>query len=290
MPSALGTVANDQQRWSLTANQLKQSLVRWRMTVLILAVVGAVFGTLAAHTEAPVIGYVGAAAMAIIAVIQQARLGQERTHAWIIARAASEALKREMFLYRARAGTYSGARPLDVLIDRRDAIIGSAKAAEEFTVDPPREVEPPPDTIEAEAYLAERVNDQIKWFRGKATTFAGAQRRFGSIEFGLAVAAAILGVVLTNTGANEGWLAVITTIVAAVGSHVQAQRYSQLVVTYRATASRLESIRDRCRTAGATLAKLVELCEAALQEENQGWIVGLSAAKVTEPGAHGDPA
>ena len=88
-------------------------------------------------------------------------------------------------------------------------------------------------------------------------------------------------VTLTETQQYGAWVAVITTVSGAVAAHLMAQRYEQLTITYRATADRLESVKDRWYAKGAVnLADLVESCEAVLFEENQGWIAGAAQAAV----------
>ncbi len=65
----------------------------------------------------------------------------------------------------------------------------------------------------------------------------------------------------------------------AIGSFALAQRYEQLVISFRATAERLSGMVLSWRAKGATsLAELVETCEAVLLEENQGWIAGADQA------------
>src|SRR5271154_4267943 len=95
---ALTTVTRDQKRWSLTASTLKASIGQAQWTILVLAIAGAVLATAGAQIHqtnpelAQAFGYGGAAALAIVAVIRQWRLGHERTQAWIMSRAGSESL------------------------------------------------------------------------------------------------------------------------------------------------------------------------------------------------------
>jgi len=139
---ALDTLAKDQKRWSTTANRAKKSIDRSRLSVLTLAIAGAALETLAAqiHQSNPdravIAGYIGAAALAVIAVIKQWRLSRDRMQAWILARSASESLKREIYLYRASAGPYNAGKGSAALLDRRDQILEKVKSVQAYVVEP----------------------------------------------------------------------------------------------------------------------------------------------------------
>jgi len=281
--SALAIVAEDQKRWSLTANALKRSIGRWRLIALGLAISGAALETLAAQIHrtlpdaATAAGYAGAVALALVGVVQQRKLRRDRVHAWIVARAASEALKREMYLFRASAGPYSSGTAADTLLDRRRDILATVTVAQQHVVHPIPSVTAP-GTLDPATYLNERVRGQIDWFRARAEDAAERQRLFDGLEFGLAVLGAGLGAALTLTGQQGygAWVAVVTTVIAAIAADVQGERYAQLTVTYRATADRLAEVEARWSAKKGSLAELVERCEAVLLEENQGWIAGAS--------------
>jgi hypothetical protein len=288
---ALSTVARDQRRWSLTANALKASIDRARWIVLGLAVAGAIFETLGAQIHgamsdlARAFGYVGAAVLGVAAVIRQWKLGHERTQAWILARAGSESFKREIFLFVTSAGPYASGNPALTLLDRKDEILAKLQPCQNFRVEPQGDVETPVP-LDAAAYLEKRVTGkkaQVQYFRDHADQYSRMQQRLHGAEFFLAVIAALLSaaVTLTETQQYGAWVAVITTVSGAVAAHLMAQRYEQLTITYRATADRLESVKDRWYAKGAVnLADLVESCEAVLFEENQGWIAGADQAAV----------
>jgi hypothetical protein len=279
---ALETLAKDQKRWSTTANQVKKEIDRSRLAVLTLAIAGATLETLGAqiHASNPdrsvVVGYIGAAALAVIAVIKQWKLGKEHIQAWILARSAAESFKREMYLYRASAGPYTAGNPSQALLDRRDQILGKVKSVQSYVVEPDFSAVKIPGPLDANAYIAERVNGQVDWFRGRAARAARVQSLFDGIQFVLSIIGALLGAALAMTGgqAYGAWVAVITTIIASLGAHAAAQRFGQLAVSYRATADRLEGIAARFLASKGDAHELVERCEAALLDENQGWIAG----------------
>ena len=293
--SSLETLAFDQARWSKTADTLKRSIVKARWTVLALVIAGAFLETLGAQlipksSAAQIIGYVGAAALATVAVTRQWRLGRERVQGWVLARATSESLKHETYLFRARAGPYSGNNPVDVLYDRRDGILKKADPVRKYTVEPRQEDVRVLGLLDANGYITERVKPQIKFFQDASSKYSQLQGTIGGIEFFLAIAAALLGVTATTAGNQKigPWVAVITTVGGALGAHVLAQRYEQLTVTYRATADRLSGILGRWSAKQGNLPQLAEQTEAALMEENQAWIAGADDI-VKDPGSQPAP-
>jgi hypothetical protein len=202
----LETLARDQKRWSLTAGRLKKSIGRSRIAVMMLAVVGAVLETLGAETHGShpdnvvVIGYLGAAALALLGVIRQLRLGRERVQAWILARAASESFKKEMYLYRTSTAPYSDQQKNTSLINRRDEILRKIQTIQLYVVEPKDSQFKKLELLNIEGYREERLKGQIKYFRYHAKTYSELQDRFGVAEFILAIGAALLGAALTMTG------------------------------------------------------------------------------------------
>lgn len=290
----LETIVRDQKRWSLTATQLKKNINISRVAILELAIIGAVFETLGAqiHTSDPTnalrLGYLGAAALAIIAVVRQWRLGRDRVQAWIIARAASESFKREMYLFRTSTGVYAADNAAAIFFERRSEILGKARLVQKYIVEPKEQVAVP-GPLNADGYIKDRIDAQTTWFRDRAKQCNKIQGLLEGAEFALAILAALLGAALTMTGkqAYGAWVAVITTVIGVLGAHNLAQRYEQLTVSYRATADRLDGILGQWRAGNGSTSQLVEKCEAALLEENQGWIAGADEMVAAVPSGEG---
>jgi hypothetical protein len=288
---ALTLVARDQKRWSLTANTLKASVGQARWTVLWLAVAGAAIETLGAQVHsshaslALTLGYAGAAVLAVAAAIRQWKLGHERIQAWIVARSGAESFKHEMYLFRTKTGPYASGDAPDSLLNRREQILLKLQPFQKYRVEPNSEGETP-GLLDADGYLQERIHGpqgQIQFFKDRADQYSRTQRLLSGGEFILALIGALLGAALTMTGkqAYGSWVAVITTISGALAAHALAQRYDQLTISYRATSDRLAGIEARWSAKNsASLADLVEPCEAVLLEENQGWIAGADQTAV----------
>lgn len=288
---ALMTVTRDQKRWSVTANALKKSIDGGRVQVFALAVVGAVLETGAAqlpgtqNTFAKVLGFIGAAALAVMAVLRPWKLGHEQMQAWILARAAAESFKREMFLYRTAAGPYVSGNPKLTLLDRRDEILKKVLPVQKYVVEVQEEPKEP-GPLDLAGYLEQRVNGQIAYFTKNASRYATVQKQFNAVQISLAVVGALLGTALTMSGqqAYGAWVAVITTVSGTIAAYVLAKRYEQLTANYRAAADQLTGAVSRWKADGTRPAsELIERCEAVLLQENQGWIAGADQTAAPAP-------
>jgi Protein of unknown function (DUF4231) len=103
-------MASRQGVWSGTADNLKRNLARARWITLCLSVLGALLAAIASQitSEAPrfYIAIGGALLLAVVSFLTSRLMGSEHISAWVRARAASEALKREAFKFAARAAPY----------------------------------------------------------------------------------------------------------------------------------------------------------------------------------------
>jgi hypothetical protein len=295
--TALATVVGDQKRWSSAAGSLKGSIEKARLAVLWLIVLGAVLATSAAQIAhvsqieeiktahathsglAMALGYLGAAALAVAAVVRQWKLGHERIQAWVLCRSGSESLKREMYRYRTQTGPYASTNADLELLNRRDEILDKLKPYQKYTVDPQPGTSVP-DMLDATGYLDERITGlkgNLRFYGDRSNEYTKRLKLLNGVQFSLAILGALLAAAVTLTGTQSygAWVAVITTISGAMAAHALAQRYEQLTISYRATAQRLEGAVARWNAAGGNnLSDLVEGCENILIEENQGWIAG----------------
>jgi SMODS and SLOG-associating 2TM effector domain 1/Protein of unknown function (DUF4231) len=283
--ASLETVALDQERWKLTANTLKHNLEKARLRILGLSIAGAILEAFAvqAHTTYPaaseVSGYAGAVALALVVIVRILGLGRERVQAWVLAAAASQSLKSEMYQYRTSSGPYGdhlNGNPEATLLERRDDILENVRSIQRYTVEPDPKTVALLGPLDADAYVSERVNGVIGSFRKESEHFVSAQDSWQKVEYFLAIAGALLAAALTFTHhlADAAWVAVVTTISVAVGADALAERYAQLTVGYRSMPNRLTRILGRWRANHGTLDVLVEQIETALIEENQGWVAG----------------
>lgn len=292
----LKQVWEKQKLWSLSADRLKRQLGIARRTSFVLGIAGAFTETLA--TQIPsgiwqqVLAWTGAACLAVIPLILKYKLGDKQTHAWIRARSASEALKSETYKYCTQAAPYDDPETapgrLQVEYQNIMASVEDLMAVTAF-VTPGAGESTAPGRLPPQDYIAERIRQQVDWYNRKARIYARQVAGFRRLEFILALAAALLATaagIWTNAPGFHGvplsigaWVAVLTTIGAAVTTHITASRYDFLVSSYFATANRLENLAvqwpdwpDQDVVPSEKWSEFVHQCEHAISTENQGWM------------------
>jgi hypothetical protein len=276
--------------WSAAADSQKRAIDLARAVALILSALGAILATAAATVLAnePEFRTPCAAAGAILLAVATYVTAQFVTpgalRSWTRARAVSEALKAEIFTFRAGVAPYGGADATDKLLDKIQAIQGPAADLDASLVEiQPKSAAPPP-ALDRSQYIAHRVQDQIDYYSKHARLYAQRQRWFRAIEFLMGLVATGLSGLATwfsSQGASghstlAAWVAVFTTLSSAVASHLAANRYAFLVMSYEATAQRLQDILTRWHSHQSPTdddwSQFVKSSEDAISIENQGWM------------------
>ncbi len=281
----LETVALDQRRWSSTALSVKDgNWTRYRlMAALVLA--GAILEAVALqiHTSylavSQLAGYAGAAALALALVVRTKGLQRERAQAWVLAAAAGESLRSEMYRYRTSCSPYSGRRgnPEATLLRRRDAIFEKVKSIEKYIVEPDLKPLPPLGPLDADGYIAERVDGHVNMFRRVSKDFSQMQVEWLRMEYVLASLSVLAAVVLTFTHNQVYcvWVIIVAFLSLVLGASTKLERYATLIVELRTMPDRLTGILERWRVNQGTLEELVERIEAAILAEAENWVAVL---------------
>jgi hypothetical protein len=284
----LADVWRDHRQWSHATGRLKRRIIFWRSLALGFAILGAVLATLATQVGlrselGRALSVTSAVALAVVPVIRLARLGKDRIEAWTRARSASESLKAETYLYLTRTPPYDTEDRDGELLKQTDRLLGQVGDLAGETVGMPDADKPLPDVHDIDSYLRIRVRPQInKYYQPQA---ANQQRRlslFRGIEFTLSVLAALLGAVAAAARLEDVgvWVAVLTTVGAAITAHIAAARYEHLVISYLSTARQLRSLlrgwEGRSDKTPAAAGKLVRDCEDVISRENESWMAAWS--------------
>lgn len=292
---AAAIVWRNQAEWSAAASKLKSELSRWRLTILAALVIGALLGAVALQFDDGSAAQRGAAVagavvLALVPVIRTTKLSKAGVSEWTRARSASEALKHEVYAHATCTGRYRSKETRSPeLLGAKDAILDRVKdlAPRVATI---RAVDRfPPQRMSLDAYLEFRVGDQAQnYYRPRASEYAESLQRLRNAEFVLALAGAALLAIAAFGGWSflAAWIGAFTTTAGALTAHREAARFEPQVISYRATARRLESLRAHWseRLANGDLSpgdedQLVAECEAAISVENQSWM----AAWIDEP-------
>jgi hypothetical protein len=274
-----------QSVWSQTANLLKARIDRLRSIMLALAVSSAVLTTLAQVTSLDttmgrVLALAAGVAVGLVPLVRL-RLGREAVSQWTRARAVSEQLKAETYRFLSGVAPFRGSDRLRVLAERTRRVQNAAADLLEHTagVEPaPREV---PAVHDADSYVTGRLRPQITWYRSRADSLSHRLAWARRAELALGV----LGVLLAASAAAfkrdaaAAWVAVVTTVTAAVSSHVAASRWEYQLVEYLRTAAELEELLESWLGAedhdDAAADALVEHCEHVVSIQNDDSRTGL---------------
>jgi Protein of unknown function (DUF4231)/SMODS and SLOG-associating 2TM effector domain 1 len=245
----LEETADRQAMWSSVANRLKAKYDRARQVTFALSIVAALLATIASQLENKprlYLSVTSAVMLGLVSFLSARLLGSVRASAWVRARAASEALKREGFKFASSAVPYNDPATRDSLLneerekierDVEDLLGEAVPASGKGSV--PRSLLPP------EGYIETRVRGQVeKYYEPKAETYRRAASTLRTVEFGLSLVAAIITAAVGVAGKELFGLrfdfvaltAVLTTIAGAIIAHIEASRYDFLVMTYRAAA------------------------------------------------------
>jgi hypothetical protein len=278
----------DQSVWSQTADLLRARIDRLRVLILGLAVASAFLTTLAAEV-ATLSSWVGqllavAAGIAVGCVpLVRARLGRDALSRWARARAVSEELKAEVYRFLAGVAPFRGPDRQAVLADRThrvraevaDLLVHTARVSPV-----PREV---PAVRDVDTYVADRLLPQIHWYRGRAERLASRLAWSRQVEAVLGVSGVVLASVAATLeiDAAAAWVAVVTTLTAAVSAHVSASRWEYQLVEYLRTAGELGRLHEGWIGAGqtdeASADRFVEDCEHVISIQNDGWMAKWTA-------------
>jgi hypothetical protein len=290
--AALRTAWAQQGVWSAVAGRLKRGIAQDRTVFLGLVVATAILETAAVElvgalgegsAVARAVAASGAVLAALAAALQAGNRSAERVRQWTRARSASEALKEQVYRYATGTGKYA-ADPDAALSGERERILVSVKDLERLAAAVPAPPREPPPPMDLEAYVGARVEGQIDgYYLRQAASLARRGAAWRRVQSLLLLVGAGLGALVAfapHLGLGA-WVAVLTTVAGAFGAHIEASRFDHLAVSYRTTASRLQSLRDEWRDALSkrTLAPdekagFVDRCENAISVENEAWMAG----------------
>jgi hypothetical protein len=289
---ALPKVWQAHQQWSAAAGTAQKSLSGWRLTNLVLLVLGAVAAALAVQkwltsNETTALAAFSALLLALAGTIQGIMLTSTNTSRWTSARAASEALKAETYRYLAGVKPYADPDRAERLLAQLDAVQTRTK---DLLVDQQLAVvkdgKPLPTADTFERYVAQRAQEQADWHKSKVGEHEKKARRLRIWQLAATVAGAALSAV---AGALPGahlatWTAAATTIAAAFATHIAATQHQRIAASYAATADQLERLIgavDPKTASGDRQAQFTVDVERVLAAQNNGWVDLLSPAATT---------
>ena len=298
---ALTTVWNRHRRWSKAATKQKKTIQWYQTCHLTLIVAGAFLQTLAASTSATygwAIALAGGGCLGAVPLISNNFLTKERKSDWIRCRATSEAIKAEVFLFRAGVPPYDDDRRVQILVDRIADISEAAKDLKLLYIMTPKfDDKKPPPILDRGGYIKYRLDPQIDdFYLKRARKQAKKSSILKTCEHILSTGSAVIGLVAGSTGgamaaAGGGgasaslfsnlashvgiWGAAFATASAAFGTHIAAAKYDDEVMEWTTAAQRLENLYLRLPKAvgpgSLEWNDFVMNCEAVISSNTKQW-------------------
>jgi hypothetical protein len=239
----------------------------------------------------------------VVSILTAANSRFRAGNKWILLRAAAEAIKREIFKFRARAGAYSDSQCAQVscssklaakLREITQALIqtevnkGSIarftgnhqQDIQEFQKKKAQDLQKWQKLLTAEEYVKERLHDQVTYYH---TTSAKLNRRMRNLYVAIFVAGG-LGTLVAALGV-PAWVALTTALATAFTTKLEIDDTEESLVQYNIALTGLRNV-DAWWTSLSQWEKgrrqnidlLVEQTEDVLAGELTGWVQQMQSA------------
>ncbi len=257
-----------------------------------LGILGATIGTVAYYVApsptlvlSKVLGVSAAVVVALagLAATQATSGGRDKTR--IRCRAPAEALKSAVYLHSASVPPFDGHDRAVVL---GELVEKTLKDLAGMGLRPGKMDKEPPGALAVADYIAQRVDDQIKYYSRSAERL---QSKADYWQYCL-MAGAGLSVAIGAVSAAFSlapWVALLATLTTSVTAYVKNQRYESMEGLYQATATRLQLLKDQWLDSGkgdtdkADRDSFVRRCEETMALENGAWVAQWSEQPAQQP-------
>jgi hypothetical protein len=295
----LQNVWNEYRRWHCEAVRYKAQFRRLQWAGVGLAVAATLFAILQVdwhQVKQPGfrdwIVHLAVIAFPILTTGLAAFMNQFRPGSrWLLLRGGAEAIKREIFRYRAGAGPYGRGQGLyraTVLSQeaaRITKVLANTEAnragLEQVTPAVPTAEDPDPlSPLTGDQYAEIRLADQIGYYEKTTLRLDRSARWFHVAIY----AAAGSGAFLAAVGFNR-WVALTTAVVAALTGRLEAEQQESALAQYNHGLASLKgilnwwtSLSQREKTEQTNVDRLINDTETTLQSEMAGWIQQMQRA------------
>lgn len=279
------------------AGRLRAAFTRFQAWILLLGVLATLLGLIQARVGNSVLHWVVVTipivAAVLVAVAGRRAVGQR----WVSLRAAAEAIKAEIYRYRALATGRARAAAHDQRAGRQRDLAGQLEHIEtrlmhtdasSGPLTPYSGPLPPPmygaardddglSPLGPDEYLKIRIRDQLNYFHGR---IRGLSWRRNVFQF-LAIAAGAAGAILAAAGL-EAWIGLTSGAAAALLAYLGYLQVDNTIVTYNQAATKLAALdrdwraRSPARQTGMAFRDLVARSETVLTSELTGWVQQMS--------------
>lgn len=297
--SALAYAWGQYRVYAHTSRNRKAKLTSWRRWVLILGIAGAFFGVLCQQAiqfefdqtiweKLPTfLGSLSALAFGLATYFGKELISPEQEREWIRARSIAESLKTEVYKFLTNTTPYSSADNAKQLLKETEKLLESVKDLPYESLSEEEKLKGLPSDIFTTAdYIKKRVDDQINGFyRPRAKEFTAKMKNIKHFGLVLGIIIVVFGALGATTGWTAGWIAFLTTVTASIAAYAYSGRYQYLIISYQATANRLELLRARWQASGLSDTDLEQRnqfildCEITISIENSAWMAELTKEK-----------
>ena len=213
---------------------------------------------------------------------------------WLLLRAAAESIKSEIFRYRAGSGMYSEEQcarisaPFRLADNIKDISTSLAQSEVNRSSLPHRNIVDPKrlKTLTPDAYLRDRVEDQISYFVNKT---GALYRRLKQLQLWILIVGG-LGTFLAAINL-EVWVALTTALATAFTNKLEIDQVENSLVQYNMALTNLRNVQTWWKgltpwekTRRKNIDLLVDQTEKALERETAGWVQQMQSTldKLTE--------
>ena len=293
---------------------------RWFRRTLLLTLMLGVLGTLFALLEKQLtgvsnlppflmsgLGYIVIAVPIVVSVFLTVSNRFKRDKKWILLRGSAEAVKKEIFRYRARIGDYGDQKISSILppasreqvlvekiatISRRlmetEANTASLPGYEDKPLPPRYSVAASDDGfsfLTPERYIEVRLADQLNYYNSKIRRL---DRHLVRLQWAILTIGGV-GTFLATVGAKV-WIALTTAIVTALTAYVGQVQIEKTLVQYNQAAVDLSNLRiwwdslpgiEKLKQQNRDM--LVERSENILEGELAGWLQQIQQSPADQP-------
>ncbi len=290
--SALEYTWGQYRIWAATARAQRAHIFSWRTYTLLLTVAGAFLATLSQMTtgleigpEFPIsisaaFGWLSGISIALATFFGREILRPEAQNRWVSSRSIAEALKSEAYRFRSGTTPYNGPDAPERLNENTRELLAKVTHVQAATLaDEQKRERLPEGPLSVDAYIEKRVDEQIdNFYHPRVIRYKKVVKRGRTISLGLGAVAVVLAL-FGATGLTAGWIALITTITAALAAYLYSGRYQYLIMSYQATGRQLELLKNhwtiiaaRPDTTGDKRSQFIMDCETVISIENSAWM------------------
>ena len=235
------------------------------------------------HFAPKILGALSALALGLATYFGKELVSPEQEREWIRSRSTAESFKSEVYKFLTNTAPYNDDDKAKRLFKKTEKLLESVKNIPYVNLSEEKKLKRlPSDLSTVEDYIKQRVNDQIEGFyRPRSEEYTSRMEFIKHIGFVIGVIVVFLGALGATgwtAGWTAGWVAFFTTITASIAAYAYAGRYQYLIISYQATANRLELLRTRWQASGMTDGdaeqrnRFILDCEEAISIENSAWM------------------